>query len=65
MMPVTWGSEEGSLTKTLANEFKEKVYVTKDVIHYGPWAGFGLGGEENTILYSLLFTFCWLVYDVI
>lgn len=45
MMPVFWASEEGSLTKSLANEFKKKVYVAKYGIEGGVWAGVGLGGK--------------------
>ena len=44
MMPVFWASEEGSLTKSLANEFKKKVYVAEG-IEGGVWAGVGLGGK--------------------
>ena len=50
MMPVFWASEEGSLTKSLANEFKEKVYVAKYGMEGAVWGGVGLGGKLFSIL---------------
>jgi lysosome membrane protein 2 len=44
MMPVFWASEEGSLTKSLANKFKKKVYVAKYGMEGAVWGGVGLGG---------------------
>lgn len=44
MMPVFWASEEGSLTHSLANDFKEKVYGAKYGIEAGVWAAVGIGG---------------------
>ena len=52
MMPVFWASEEGSLTKSLANEFKEKVYVAKYGMEGAVWGSVGLGGISYS-LYSL------------
>ena len=44
MMPVFWASEEGSLTHSLANESKGKVYGPKYGMEAGVWGGVGLGG---------------------
>ena len=44
MMPVFWASEEGSLTHSLANKFKGKVYGAKYGMEAAVWGGVGLGG---------------------
>ena len=49
MMPVFWASEEGSLTKSLANEFKKKVYGAKYGMEAAVWGGVGLGGVASLI----------------
>ena len=44
MMPVFWASEEGSLTRPLATEFKNTVYLAKYGMMAAVWGGVGIGG---------------------
>ena len=47
MMPVFWAAEEGALTKSLAKEFKDTVYLAKYGMETAVWAGVGLGGVAS------------------
>ena len=46
MLPVFWASEEGSLTLSLANKFKEEVYGVEYAIEGGVFAAIGLAGKR-------------------
>ena len=52
MLPVFWASEEGSLTLSLANEFKEEVYGVEYAIEGGAFAVIGLAGEQANFIVS-------------
>ena len=45
MLPVFWASEEGSLSVSLANEFKQKVYGVEYAIEGGILAAIGVAGK--------------------
>ena len=45
MLPVFWVAEEGSLTLSLANEFKQKVYGIRYAIQGSILGAAGLAGE--------------------
>ena len=64
MMPVFWASEEGSLTESLANEFKKKVYAAKYGIEAAVWGGVGLGGMScdcHVVLKEFFIIMCTIV----
>ena len=44
MLPIFYGSEEGSISPNLANEFKSVVYSVKYGVTGGVWAVVGLAG---------------------
>ena len=44
MLPIFYGSEEGSISPDLANEFKSAVYTVKYGVAGGVWALIGVAG---------------------
>lgn len=67
MMPVFWASEEGGLTHSLANEFKQKVYGAKYGMEAAVWGGVGLGGGcvytcVNIVLKPQLLMLAWFIH---
>lgn len=44
MLPIFYGSEEGSISPELANDFKSAVYTVKYGVTGGIWAAIGLAG---------------------
>ena len=45
MLPIFYGSEEGSISPELANDFKSAVYTVKYGVTGGIWAAIGLAGQ--------------------
>ncbi len=47
MLPIFYGSEEGSISPELANDFKSAVYTVKYGVTGGIWAAIGLAGQAH------------------
>ena len=45
MLPIFYGSEEGSISPDLANDFKSAVYTVKYGVTGGIWAAIGCAGQ--------------------